>query len=355
MKTIYSILPELKNQMGHFFEYALSVKRAAEMNGWRHACWAPSDCEIDPMPENWKKNLIPGLGFSKILRHFFAYRSAIRKLPDPSNAVLFLEHFRFTNLFALFFALLFNRRPSELWLLYRYAPSQMSRNGIPHVYLLKIFALLFGKNRLRLLTDSILLQRQQETFFKRVVDLIPIPHGKMSTPEKFPKIEGVIDCWWPGGSTREEKGLPQIRALSEQLGKGTFPIRLIVAENAASKGIKATLFVESNMTRSNYKKWFNTTDIALLPYDPAVYHSGTSGIFVEAVLAGAIPVVREGTWMAHELKRYGLDEFILDWEDPALPNRLLILAKNEKLEKIRLDYHKFHSLEGFAEALFKRS
>lgn len=217
---------------------------------------------------------------------------------------------------------------------------------------MKTFIWLFGKKRLRLFTDSVLLQKQQERLFQCTVNLLPIPHGTGSTSEKFPKIEGVIDCWWPGGSTRDEKGLDQIRTLSKQLEKGDFLIRLIVAENAEQKGVKATLFVESNMSRLNYEKWFNTIDIALLPYDPASYHSGTSGIFVEAILAGAIPVVREGTWMSHELKRYDLSEYILDWEGPALPTRLLSLKKNEKLKKMVQDYRKFHSLEGFAEALF---
>ncbi|HEY2810267.1 MAG TPA: hypothetical protein VGJ00_02610, partial [Rhabdochlamydiaceae bacterium] len=144
-----------------------------------------------------------------------------------------------------------------------------------------------------------------------------------------------------------------ICALSNLLDKRDAPIRLIAAQDAASKGVKATLFVENKMNRLNYEKWLNTVDIVLLPYDSAVYHSGTSGIFIEAILAGAIPVVREGTWMAYELKRYDLREFILDWEDPALIRRLLSSKKSEKLERMRESYRKYHCLESFAKTLFR--
>jgi hypothetical protein len=164
---------------------------------------------------------------------------------------------------------------------------------------------------------------------------------------------GVIDCWWPGGSTREDKGLHHIRLFAERIKRENLPIRLIAARNSAQKGVQATLYVEDNMSRSNYEKWFNTADIVLLPYDPKVYHSATSGIFVEAILAGAIPVVRDGTWMASELKRYGLDSFIFDWEDPALPSRLVSLKKNKKLEDMAREYRKFHSIEGFTESMFR--
>lgn len=127
MKTIYSLLPELKNEMGHCYEYALSVKRAAEMNAWRHAAWVPTNCEFESLPDFWEKNLVPDIRSPKTFQHFFAYRAALRKLPNPSGTVLFLEQFRFAHLLVLFFALIFNPRFSELWILYRYAPNQMKK------------------------------------------------------------------------------------------------------------------------------------------------------------------------------------------------------------------------------------
>src|SRR3989344_6122135 len=92
-------------------------------------------------------------------------------------------------------------------------------------------------------------------------------------------------------------------------------------------------------------------DIILLPYDPSIYRSGTSGVFVEAIIAGKIPVVKEGSWLSYELKRFSLEELVIDWEKKNLYEYFCSLPKNkevlQKLEKMRIEYRKFHSIRTY--------
>lgn len=94
----------------------------------------------------------------------------------------------------------------------------------------------------------------------------------------------------------------------------------------------------------------------LLPHRPETYGKRTSGIFVEAVAAGAIPLVSKGTWMAYELKKFGVQASLFDWEKEDLFAKLRApFPDREALLEMAQSYRSFHSEKGFAEALQKIS
>ncbi|NGX53929.1 MAG: hypothetical protein K1000chlam4_00650 [Chlamydiae bacterium] len=96
-------------------------------------------------------------------------------------------------------------------------------------------------------------------------------------------------------------------------------------------------------------------DVVLLPYDPKIYACGTSGIFVEAICAGKMVLVKDKSWLAYELKRFKLDQLIVDWENPYFFSYLNTLLDDstikKRLEKMRKAYLNFHSVESFAKTL----
>ena len=110
--------------------------------------------------------------------------------------------------------------------------------------------------------------------------------------------------------------------------------------------------IENSLSREEYLTWLLGSDIILLPYDPIIYRMATSGIFVEAVCAGKIPLVKKGSWLAHELIKFDLTELIVDWENPLFFSHLTFLIKSvkirEKLEIMQLTYQQFHSVESFS-------
>lgn len=352
MTAFYSILPELKTEKGHIYGYHVALKQAVEKNGWDHFAWAPSSCPMQELPHGWSKELADS-NFG-IARHCLAYLKALRLVTTQEAPILFLEHFRLVHLIALCLALAVWRRPFQLWLLHRYEPSRMTRRGRIHARIYRIFRGYFGNTSLRFFTDSEPLGDLQKKWLQAAVQVLPIPHSR--TQDLVGSGQDGIHWWWPG-EAREEKGGMHIGRIARLLNH--LPVRLVVCKSALHKGIVEEsgqiLALEEGIPRSEYEQWLHRVDMILLPYDPKVYRSATSGIFVEAVMAGKLAAVHEGTWMAKELRNHCLDELIIDWEASDVVEKLLALQKNqnviEKLLAMRESYRKYHSIESFAQQL----
>lgn len=52
-------------------------------------------------------------------------------------------------------------------------------------------------------------------------------------------------------------------------------------------------------------KIYENSDFVIIPYDSKTFQMRTSGVIVDCLLFGSIPIVFEGTWMAHVCKKYG--------------------------------------------------
>lgn len=373
---VWSMIPLLRYEQGHPYQYNLVFGEACQINGWEHGALVPVSCLIEDLPETWKKVLpedfftdkgcsiiwkTPVQKLKTMLLGIIPLCKVLKSLSKSGECpIIFLEQFFLGQFLTWFFATLLTRPNIEFWVLHRYSPSNMPLKGRIYRILQNFLYLWLGKDKLKLLTDSSLLAKEQQAFFKRAITVLPIPHTDDWEAAPFAKEDTKKTLWWPGGYTLPTKGLKHIQRVVK-LSKAD-DWKLLVAESARKNLSEATMFVHyipSHLSRLDYMRWMKTVDLVLLPYDPVVYGSATSGIFVEAVVCGTPPVTIAGTWMASELKRYQLDELILDWNSATLLEDFERILKSktiyQKLSKMREEYQAFHSLEGFAKSLKKVS
>lgn len=160
------------------------------------------------------------------------------------------------------------------------------------------------------------------------------------------------------GFSTEEKGWSVVKNLAQGTWTET-PVELVAAEASqlvgTTNGVKVRL-IGDRLSREEYAAWLNRAQVILLPYDPVAYQERTSGIFTEAIIAGRIPVVSAGTWMAAELNHYDLAALVLDWQNPLSVWRSVGEIVNnaeirQKLMLMRQAYCQFHCLENYAQVL----
>ncbi len=370
MIKVVSLIPNLRGEAGHIFEYNLSIERAAKANGWCFTAAIPDDAELTNLPKKWHKSLKshdPAAGLKGLNKSLAQLRYAVslfrflRPILKEKNSkpVLFIESFQKSHIVAILYSLIF--LPSSnlsLWILFRYSPHQYGSSSNAYRLLCRLFKKLLGK-RFQLIADSELLTRSQSKFFGIDVNLVPVPHTDLESDGAFPKDDDKTVCWWPG-PPREAKGLDVIKKLCGSTEGKLSELKLVLAKNAVTEKSGGSITVEEvslSLTRQDYLKWLATSDIILMPYIPYEYMEGTSGIFIEAVCAGKLPLTTDGTWMAHELRRHNLEEFIFDWSMERFGERVLNLKNNlkakEKLKVMRDNYLQFHNNGSFAQAMKK--
>jgi hypothetical protein len=356
---------------GHILPYHQALGRALAILGWRHRVWAPIPPESLTLPPLWEGELPPvdleaeGSLFAKLGRVGPAWllgRTLGQKLAALADeeTILFTERFIHLQLFALLTAL--SRVPSpqrrrlRLWILYR---RDIHRDATRPVYRWlqrRITGLLEG--RCVLLTDSEPLGEALGAYFQTPFTVLPIPHTDFPATVPLETLPPPIYAWWPG-APRPEKGWAQIQALAQSAPPEALNLRLLVAEAAQIEPAPQGPVLETLPNRlgaEEYAHWLNRCQIILLPYDALAYRERTSGIFTEAIIAGRLPLVTQGTWMARELERYDLGALILDWREPqgvwlTMIEILYYPPTLENLRAMQSAYRQFHTLDRFASAL----
>lgn len=364
MITVYSFIPCLYDEVGHHYSYHLSLSEIFKRNDWQDIKFIPRECNIKNLSGNWEKKLILYQGGSKksvwknFLKPFFNLYPFLKILlkikKDKINTkIFFFEYFSIIHLLAFYLALIFSRpKNSKLWILYRTDLDQIIFKGKFHKFLhVLILKILHDKN-ICFFTDSDLLKVQLEDFFEKKFNVLPIPHSKIDLKKNPRIIKDNIICWWPGGSIREEKGFENIKKLVEYL---SISEKMIITIADAAKNLfsnPCVKFIPTNLTRKDYEKQMVSSDLILLPYISELYRFRTSGIFVESIVSGSIPVVSKDTWMAYELKKFELEKLIIDWDSKTIVNDLKSILEDtsiyEKIKFMQKSYQKFHSLENFA-------
>lgn len=359
-----SIQPWLQNHIGHFFAYNMDLKKACEKNGWESFSLIPKDCQIQEIPSSWIKILTSDYmspaktifqklttQWKNILPYFFFFRRIIKK---KDRVVVMMEQFGLPELSIFLLFLFFFRPKIKLLLLHRFSLQDMGRKKRIYLFLHNWISRILKKTNLILLSDSDLIAESLTTFFKQKIEVVPIPHTASNLEVK--KKEKDL-FWWPGGSTRVDKGMEHIKNLSTILSISKSKYKLVVADSAKEKIGKNSnvIYIKSNLSPNEYINNMQTMGLILLPYLAKDYHSRTSGIFVEAVAMGGIPIVLEGTWMAYELLKYDLQELIIDFTKEGIVDDLERIVTSEKI-KIKLSemqqkYLKYHSVANYAARL----
>lgn len=336
MKLFISLAPNTVEDWGHGVIYQQCLEEISKELGFDFRALFPKKVFIRNFSPSWEK-------FFRRKKHRFFEFVHIFKRYRAEKKVLFFESFHTADLLNFTLAAAFFHNKSDtVCLFYRYA----------HVHFLKRMAQLAGTkilqmflgNRFVPLTDSELIAAHYRSITQMIV--MPIPHiilGKEVNAENGPLV-----YWWPG-PPRESKGWQELRELSA-LNDGN---RELVA--ATSSLLLNTTLLPDFLSREEYEREMERSNIILLPYDPSVYQKGTSGIFVEAVVAGKMPLVKEGSWLAYELGKFGLNELIVDWKSPTFFSDARALFEKqetrEKLQAMRRAYVQFHSLKNYKEIL----
>lgn len=341
----YSIAHHLKDELGHQYGYHLALQKALQEQGIPCHVYIDRDAKIPYLPEGW----------------FYFFRTQNRWLGNDFRVLLkdtsfgprnfFLECFSFLELFHLTIACwLYGKNHDHLWLFLRRDLKQFKFQGLFHALLIRLLQQKFGI-RLKLLTDSLLIKNELEERLQQPIQQIPLPHIAASLPPRKPLTPGMLFCYWPG-EPRKAKGWDAIREILQFSSPDQVSIELIASDEARLfSSIHKIKAVAPILTHEDYWKELCNCDVVLLPYDPLIYRCSTSGIFVESVAAGKMPIVTDRTWLAHELRRFSLDELIVDWKHPHFWSQLHKIASDDairqKLEAMRTDYQGYHNLSCF--------
>lgn len=370
-KLVVSIIFHNKNGAGHDLEYNKALGKAAESIGLPHICILPESWEESPeLPSHWhtclktKKHDSKKLPFMKITAIFSLARSLTKGmekhiLPLSNQFILFIESFWLFHLIALYIALcLLPSKNIKLWLLFRWNVTKDNKQSLYKV-MLYLIQKRIGERSIQLLTDSELLKKVLSLHFKKSFTVMPIPHTDLNGYKSRVKKSQTrqIIGWWPG-LPRLSKGLNIMQKILHENGEYAKRFKIISAKSSNLTSISGGAdleFIPDYITRLDYMKKMLESDIVLLPYDKESYNESTSGIFVEAIVAGKIPLVTDGTWMAYELLKFDLHELIFDWQAPKILNRIIKLLQNEnvmnKLSKMRQFYISYHNVENYAAIL----
>jgi len=202
-------------------------------------------------------------------------------------------------------------------------------------------------------TDSDLIQLKNSQVLRRVFDVVPIPHTSYK-PSKERKGQDLF-VWVPGDPVRSDKGFHVIQDFLKKIED--FPqIKLILSEKTRTlfKENKQLIFLPDYLSMEAYEKQMSAVDFIFLPYDSFEYKFRTSGIFVEAICSGAIPLVSKGTWMAHELEKFSLEDLTFTWKEVNLVEKLLSFLSNERknfLSVMKKEYQRYHCRKNMAQTL----
>lgn len=376
--TLVTFNPWLYNELGHSLIYTQHVEKASKLNGWSFLALLPKKSLVPDLPKHWKKEIN-----CPTVRHWFEaiekrpyrrppkrirakqralyYYSTLKQLLSifsenkNTQKIFFLEAFAQTDLVILANLLKFlPKKNVSVWIVHRYPANTLGSDVARFERCHKKF-IEMGVS-LKLLTDSDLLQSDLTKTFKVPVYVLPIHYIKFEQV-KFKKPKNKVICWWPG-LIREGKGLSIIQDFVCSESQYNEQIQLVINENAELKPHDASpqvIYVDNHLSREDYLGWMNKSHVILLPYLDKHYQKSTSSIFLEAIMAGTIPLVYPNTWMAHELEKYELDRLVLDWNPSSLSEKVICISRDdeilEKLRKMCHAYYKFHSLENYATTL----
>ena len=204
-------------------------------------------------------------------------------------------------------------------------------------------------DRLTLSTDSHRLQCEIGGLTRLPVRLHPIPHvAPENVHSSPPELSQVIArpmeiCHL--GNARVEKGFHHVVRAMANAQVLPFATRFHVqtsdpdAQSLPILGVfdwpnnpTCVLYRES-LSEREYFTILASSDVTLLPYDPTIYFSRTSGLALDSMLVGTPVIVPNHTWMADIVKRYK-NGVIIDQLDQSTIHRAIVEAR-DRLPELR--------------------
>ena len=331
MKKIASITPFMFSEKGHHYSYFSSFHKAAQSLNIFTKTYVPKDCSIKNLDDNWV--LFFKNHKNKWIRSFFHlidyFKFALNHRKD--NVILFYESFSIPNYFAIVLSLYFlSNKNQKAWVFFR--------DTIPTNTLQRWLQTIFSKlliirlqSRFIPLTDSELIAKVIEKRIKTKVHVVPIPHTEDFNTTKETNL--TYHRLWLPGIAAVSKGLKNIKKVVRSNDPNGASLQLLINEEAKyyfddiTSPIVNVRYLPKVLSKNDYNTIMGSIDFVILPYDPVIYQNRTSGIFIEAIVAGKIPLIKDGSWMAYELLKFDLNELIINWDNTNLPTKIIDLKK----------------------------
>ena len=385
---VLSSASALYSFMGHSYNYHSAVKDALQLDSIDYKVLIPRRNPITSGNAMW----VAELGTSamlisqfdlKTVRFFYYVYDAVvisfswlrfyKVNSKVHSTFIFFEtggNFLDEMLISFVLKLFSFKKPEKVWYLIRGLPSSKK---FQYILKLSIVAAQFlaGKNKLIVLTDTLPLKESLTLFLKREVSCVAIPHGltaslgsrKVIVPPQKKSITRI----WGVSCLGQNKGEDYLASLLKNINL-VFPIQVLVRDvflyrNQIDEN-QVIFRIGDNLSERDYIKNLQSCSVALLPYfggNNQQYHLSSSGIFVDCLAAGVLPLVSKGTWMETELKRFCLEELIVNWDKYNNFYDLLKLIQSllksqetiNKLNNMRSNYCNLHSPSGFLKSLYE--
>ncbi len=356
MLTFHSIAHFAQSEgAGHFYHYHRAVQKALEGKVHDLTVYVPLDAHFEELPKGWKK-WFNSFYNRKNRKKFWNDCKNLFRRPSKGRRIFFIEFFGRRDFFLYgCAALLFARKEDIFWILYRDDLTIRRSKDLKVIRFISTLLQWRFRDHFIPLTDSELLADYYKNWFSIRPQVLPILYTEVAPLS--PKSQDHLVCTWLG-SPREEKGAPEIARLVQLPDPAAARVELEISGAAYFPTIKNQIRVtlrKAYLTEAEYYQSLRKSDVVLLPYDPDKYRLRTSGVFIEAILAGKIPLVKRGSWLAYELNRFGLEELIVDWHNPLFFSNLFSIVRDEnvilKLSTMQAAYLSFHGEENFARSL----
>lgn len=374
-KIVYIINPNLKNLVGHYFEYNNALVNA--LKGYNYEViilghQAISTLVQEKLPvkgvftrEIWQ--VIPWIPhhrfkflrrISSFLENVFFYFK-LREILHPRNidsdTIVFCDMVCHNQVLAWgwWYQWVSHSSNPRLVLLYRYS-SEWLDYWLGQKLATYGFNLLetVQSNQVCLCSDSDRLAKEYSRFTSLPIDVFPIPHTSHIT--EIPLEKGFSNELWPLrfvslGDARDEKGFLEILEAIKILNQYNLldKLEFTLQAHNNSQGIQSAVntfydlgltnvkFIEQPLDTQDYYKLLHSAHVVLVPYWRSIYVSRTSGIFTEALAAGKPVIATQDTWMSDQLQEFGSGILCEDRDAYGLAKAITQVARNyEALAKL---------------------
>lgn len=366
----------LDTEQGHILSYNKTFGEAVQRLGWEHTAAVRAAARVQTLPSGWTRslgtqsNIFSNRIALKLEKEYQLVVTTARYLrqqieQNDRPIILFMDWFNIVHLIALCCALCFvpNRDNLHLWLLYRWGFTD-SLNEHAHQMIHALIKLFIKPSNITLFSESDAGAAAINQTFGQSVHVLPMPQIVLpDEPYVLPQWatsmerKDKIVCIWPGYPA-EDKGLAVIKRFASLTGEAAKKFVLISDERAPFQEINGgcqIIPLPAGLPRAEYIGWLRTADFTFVPYDPRSYANRTSGVFADGLATGSIPVTMAGTWMADELRKFGLNDLILDWTSPVITEKLVAIKGSTHLlalvQQMQQSYALIHGMHGYAKTL----
>ena len=328
-ELLVSVNPDLKSDFGHYLNYEKRLAEACSRLGLDHIGLASRELDVQ----------YPGVvpAFERDSGHYAMFR----RLATGQEAAIALEFHQ--TLLAALKPLQANGRWSRLHV-FMYCGSsqlalQLSQLDWPEGLTLCINAfwdfLIDGaapdglsglrfQRAVRLLAMSDLHARNWHAASGLRFDWIPNPPPLLGDVETYDSVRRLFGAargrdrmrvLVPGLMT-VGKGRESTVALLEHLRQSVTGGRdYVFRDRKAELGIRPSDTVQvvtGDLSDEQVIELYRSSDVVLLPYEAPTFAVRTSGALVDALVFGAVPLVLESTWLAHQCRQYGVGRVLPD-------------------------------------------